>query len=104
MVDKIIQRGDQQASIFMQQKLKTATNEQKQEIFRAVLQQAYALMTSRFGNFLVQRLLEVCEPEQVAALIAEMRDRVVALTCQQFGCHVLQKVRLNTLYSSHFLF
>ncbi|CDS06392.1 hypothetical protein LRAMOSA08920 [Lichtheimia ramosa] len=91
MVDKIIQRGDQQASLFLQQKLKCVTEEQKQAIFEAILPQAYPLMTSRFGNFLVQRLLEVGTIDQVTALIGTMQGRVVALTCQQFGCHVLQK-------------
>lgn len=34
MVDKIIQRGDQQASLFLQQKLKCVTEEQKQAILK----------------------------------------------------------------------
>lgn len=91
LVDKIVQRGDQQASIYMQQKLKAASSDQKQAIFEAIVQRAYPLMTSRFGNFLVQRLLEVGEPEQVSVLIDKMRGNVAALTCQTFGCHVLQK-------------
>ncbi|KAI9247683.1 armadillo-type protein [Phascolomyces articulosus] len=92
MIDKIIQRGDQQASLFLQQKLKAATTkEQKQVIFESILPQAYPLMTSRFGNFLVQRLFEVGTPEQVSALITKMQGRIVSLTCQPFGCHVLQK-------------
>lgn len=101
MVDKIIQRGDQQASLFLQQKLKCVTEEQKQAIFEAILPQAYPLMTSRFGNFLVQRLLEVGTIDQVTALIGTMQGRVVALTCQQFGCHVLQKVRNTYTCVSH---
>ncbi|KAG2221320.1 hypothetical protein INT45_014004 [Circinella minor] len=92
MIDKIIQRGDQQASLFLQQKLKAAhTEEQKQIIFESILPQAYPLMTSRFGNFLVQRLFEVGSHQQISALIAKMQGRIVSLTCQPFGCHVLQK-------------
>ncbi|KAI8137955.1 armadillo-type protein [Fennellomyces sp. T-0311] len=91
MIDKIIQRGDQQASLFLQQKLKAATEEQKHAIFESILPQAYPLMTSRFGNFLVQRLFEVGTSEQIAALIAKMQGRIVSMTCQPFGCHVLQK-------------
>lgn len=98
-MDKIIQRGDQHSSIFLQQKLKGgATSEQRQAIFEAVLDQAYPLMTSRFGNFLVQRLFEVGTPEQVRSLMNTMRGRVVDLTCQPFGCHVLQKVSGNDLH------
>ncbi|KAI9495947.1 armadillo-type protein [Zychaea mexicana] len=91
MIDKIVQRGDQQASLFLQQKLKAATDEQKEAIFEAILPQAYPLMTSRFGNFLVQRLFEVGSRQQIAALISKMQGRIVSLTCQPFGCHVLQK-------------
>ncbi|ORY91330.1 armadillo-type protein [Syncephalastrum racemosum] len=92
LVDKIIQRGDQHSSIFLQQKLKGgATPDQRQAIFEAVLEQAYPLMTSRFGNFLVQRLFEAGTPDQVRSLMNTMRGRVVDLTCQPFGCHVLQK-------------
>jgi uncharacterized protein YabN with tetrapyrrole methylase and pyrophosphatase domain len=47
--------NDQQASIFLQQKLKVGTIEQKYEIVEAIVAQAYPLMVNRFGNFLVQR-------------------------------------------------
>ena len=69
IVDKIICNNDQQASIFLQQKLKVGTPEQKYEIVEAIISQAYALMVNRFGNFLVQRCFEhgrvrlPCHPE-----------------------------------------
>ena len=92
LVDRIIHDTDQQASIFLQQKLKCATVEQKESIFKAILKQAYALMTNRFGNFLVQRLLELGTPVQVKALADTMVGHVLGLTCEPFGCHVIQKV------------
>ena len=59
IVDKIVCNNDQQASIFLQQKLKAGTSEQKYEIIECIIQQAYPLMVNRFGNFLIQRCFEV---------------------------------------------
>lgn len=58
IVDKIVCNNDQQASIFLQQKLKVGTTEQKYDIVEAIVAQAYPLMVNRFGNFLVQRCFE----------------------------------------------
>ncbi|KAI8334009.1 armadillo-type protein [Chlamydoabsidia padenii] len=91
LVNRILRTTDQQASIYLQQKLKTCTLEQKQDIFQAVHREAYGLMTNRFGNFLVQRIFEVGTPEQVRLLAQTMKGRVLTLTCEPFGCHVVQK-------------
>lgn len=92
MVERITRDTDQQASLFLQHKLKfTSSSEQKLLIFTAVLSQAYALMTNRFGNFLVQRFFELGTPYQIQALAGEMRGRILELTCHPFGCHVVQK-------------
>ncbi|CEP15875.1 hypothetical protein [Parasitella parasitica] len=91
LVDRITKETDQQASIFMQQKLKCATAEQKQLIFKATLEQAYELMTNRFGNFLIQRQLELGTTEQIEALVQKMKGHILELTCEPFGCHVVQR-------------
>ncbi|KAF2129027.1 ARM repeat-containing protein [Dothidotthia symphoricarpi CBS 119687] len=91
IVDKIICNNDQQASIFLQQKLKVGTPEQKFEIVEAIISQAYALMVNRFGNFLVQRCFEHGTPEQVIAIAQAIRGNTLALSMDAFGCHVIQK-------------
>ncbi|KAI8647218.1 armadillo-type protein [Parasitella parasitica] len=91
LVDRITKETDQQASIFMQQKLKCATAEQKQLIFKATLDQAYELMTNRFGNFLIQRQLELGTTEQIEAVVQKMKGHILELTCEPFGCHVVQR-------------
>lgn len=48
IVDKIVCNNDQQASIFLQQKLKVGTTEQKYEIIEAIVAQAYPLMVNRW--------------------------------------------------------
>ncbi|KEF54673.1 uncharacterized protein A1O9_09115 [Exophiala aquamarina CBS 119918] len=91
IVDKIVCNNDQQASIFLQQKLKVGTAEQKFEIVESIVNQAYPLMINRFGNFLVQRCFEHGTPEQVVAIAEAIRGNVLSLSMDPFGCHVIQK-------------
>lgn len=91
IVDKIVCSNDQQASIFLQQKLKVGTAEQKFEIVSAIVDQAYPLMINRFGNFLIQRCFEHGTPEQVVAIANAIHGNVLSLSMDAFGCHVVQK-------------
>ncbi|CAN6636652.1 hypothetical protein TRVA0_016S00298 [Trichomonascus vanleenenianus] len=91
IVNRIVLDNDQQASIFLQQKLKVASPEQKNGIIGAIISQCYLLMINRFGNFLVQRCLEYGTPEQIAQLTERMIGNVVELAMDPFGCHVIQK-------------
>ncbi|KAK3946314.1 armadillo-type protein [Diplogelasinospora grovesii] len=91
IVDKIVCNNDQQASIFLQQKLKVGTPEQKYDIVEAIVAQAYPLMVNRFGNFLVQRCFEHGTPEQVVKIADAIRGNTLNLSMDPFGCHVVQK-------------
>ncbi|CRG86712.1 Meiotic coiled-coil protein 2 [Talaromyces islandicus] len=91
IVDKIVCNSDQQASIFLQQKLKVGTAEQKYEIIEAIVNQAYPLMINRFGNFLVQRCFEHGTPDQVIAIANAIKGNTLSLSMDSFGCHVVQK-------------
>ncbi|KAK4164981.1 armadillo-type protein, partial [Cladorrhinum sp. PSN259] len=91
IVDKIVCNNDQQASIFLQQKLKVGTPEQKFDIVEAIVAQAYPLMINRFGNFLVQRCFEHGTPEQVINIAEAIRGNTLNLSMDPFGCHVVQK-------------
>ena len=91
IVDKIVCNNDQQASIFLQQKLKQGTAEQKFEIVAAIIDQAYPLMVNRFGNFLVQRCFEHGTPDQIVAIAQAIRGNTLNLSMDAFGCHVVQK-------------
>ncbi|OQN98689.1 hypothetical protein B0A48_15355 [Cryoendolithus antarcticus] len=91
IVDKIVCSNDQQASIFLQQKLKLAPEEQKYGLIQAIIDQAYALMVNRFGNFLVQRCFEHGTPEQIVGIANAIRGNTLALSMDAFGCHVVQK-------------
>lgn len=91
IVDKIVYYNDQQASIFLQQKLKLAPAEQKHAIIDAIVAQAYPLMLNRFGNFLVQRCFEHGTQEHIDGIASAIRGNVLTLSMDAFGCHVVQK-------------
>ncbi|KAJ3074951.1 hypothetical protein HDU98_009726 [Podochytrium sp. JEL0797] len=92
LVDRIIRNQDQPASILLQQKLKTVINPSvRAEIQSAILEQSLNLIRNRFGNFLVQRCLEVGSPDEIHALTTSMLGCIVILSCDRFGCHVVQK-------------
>lgn len=91
IVDKIVCSNDQQASIFLQQKLKVANAEQKFEMIESIIGHSYPLMINRFGNFLIQRCLEHGTQEQVVAIANAIRGNVLNLSMDAFGCHVVQK-------------
>ncbi|KAH6571243.1 hypothetical protein BASA50_008103 [Batrachochytrium salamandrivorans] len=92
LVDKIIKTNDQPSSIYLQQRLKSDTMENRAHIFDAVYQQVISLMKNRFGNFLVQCCLDYCSQRQIWTLINCMRGQVVSLSCDRFGCHTIDCV------------
>ena len=49
--------ADQYGSRFIQQKLETATTEEKNMIFDEIIPQALTLMTDVFGNYVIQKVL-----------------------------------------------
>ncbi|KAF1810086.1 ARM repeat-containing protein [Eremomyces bilateralis CBS 781.70] len=91
IVGKIVDFNDQQASIFLQQKLKSGTEQQKHDIIDAILGSAYGLMINRFGNFLVQRCFEHGTTDQIRRLADSIRGNTLTLSQDPFGCHVIQK-------------
>ena len=50
--------GDQHGSRFIQQKLETAADDEKQLVFTEILPSALELMTDVFGNYVIQKFFE----------------------------------------------
>ena len=50
--------GDQHGSRFIQQKLESASSEEKQMVFDEILPNSLQLMTDVFGNYVIQKLFE----------------------------------------------
>ncbi|KIJ54299.1 hypothetical protein M422DRAFT_241548 [Sphaerobolus stellatus SS14] len=91
-INRIIKNSDQQASIFLQQKLKIADTAERKKIIDAVAQRGVEMMTNRFGNWAVQRCLEPpCELSDRMKIVQCMRGHIVELATNCYGTHVLQK-------------
>ncbi|CAH8282236.1 unnamed protein product [Eruca vesicaria subsp. sativa] len=83
--------ADQYGSRFIQQKLETATTDEKNMVYEEIMPQALALMTDVFGNYVIQKFFEHGLPAQRRELAEKLFDNVLALSLQMYGCRVIQK-------------
>nr|XP_043619094.1 pumilio homolog 2-like [Erigeron canadensis] len=83
--------ADQYGSRFIQQKLETATTEDKNMVFQEIFPQALTLMTDVFGNYVIQKFFEHGMPDQRRELAGKLLGHVLTLSLQMYGCRVIQK-------------
>ncbi|XP_071720028.1 pumilio homolog 1-like [Rutidosis leptorrhynchoides] len=83
--------ADQYGSRFIQQKLETATTEEKNMVFKEIFPQALTLMTDVFGNYVIQKFFEHGMPSQRREMAAKLLGHVLTLSLQMYGCRVIQK-------------
>ncbi|KAL6493363.1 hypothetical protein OROGR_032497 [Orobanche gracilis] len=83
--------ADQYGSRFIQQKLETATTEEKNMVFQEIFPQALALMTDVFGNYVIQKFFEHGMVPQRRELAGKLFGHVLNLSLQMYGCRVIQK-------------
>ncbi|XWS74946.1 hypothetical protein CRYUN_Cryun01aG0042000 [Craigia yunnanensis] len=83
--------ADQYGSRFIQQKLETATTEEKNMVFHEILPQALSLMTDVFGNYVIQKFFEHGSASQIRELADQLTGHVLTLSLQMYGCRVIQK-------------
>uniref|UniRef100_A0A7I4DEK1 PUM-HD domain-containing protein n=1 Tax=Physcomitrium patens TaxID=3218 RepID=A0A7I4DEK1_PHYPA len=83
--------ADQHGSRFIQQKLETATLEDKNMVFQEVLPRALVLMTDVFGNYVIQKFFEHGTHQQRRELASKLEGQVLVLSLQMYGCRVIQK-------------
>ncbi|XP_031249420.1 pumilio homolog 2 [Pistacia vera] len=83
--------ADQYGSRFIQQKLETATTEEKNMVYQEIMPQALALMTDVFGNYVIQKFFEHGLASQRRELASKLFGHVLTLSLQMYGCRVIQK-------------
>ncbi|CAI0393066.1 unnamed protein product [Linum tenue] len=83
--------ADQYGSRFIQQKLETATIDEKNMVYEEIMPQALALMTDVFGNYVIQKFFEHGLQSQRRELAAKLLGHVLTLSLQMYGCRVIQK-------------
>ncbi|URD83561.1 Nucleic acid binding protein NABP [Musa troglodytarum] len=86
---------DQYGSRFIQQKLETATNEEKNMVFEEIMPHALSLMTDVFGNYVVQKFFEHGSTAQRRKLSDQLNRHVLALSLQMYGCRAIEVVDLD---------
>ncbi|XP_027363195.1 pumilio homolog 4 isoform X2 [Abrus precatorius] len=92
IVDHVVQFStDQYGSRFIQQKLETASVEEKTSIFPEIIPHARALMTDVFGNYVIQKFFEHGTESQRKELANQLTGHVLPLSLQMYGCRVIQK-------------
>ncbi|KAJ4719986.1 putative Pumilio [Melia azedarach] len=83
--------ADQYGSRFIQQKLETATTEEKNMVFHEIMPHAFSLMTDVFGNYVIQKFFEHGTASQIRELADQLTGHVLTLSLQMYGCRVIQK-------------
>ncbi|XP_004486985.1 pumilio homolog 2-like [Cicer arietinum] len=83
--------ADQYGSRFIQQKLETASTEEKNMVYQEITPHALALMTDVFGNYVVQKFFEHGLASQRRELANKLYGHVLTLSLQMYGCRVIQK-------------
>ncbi|KAL1817220.1 hypothetical protein DCAR_0521642 [Daucus carota subsp. sativus] len=83
--------ADQYGSRFIQQKLETATTDEKTMVYKELFPQALTLMTDVFGNYVIQKFFEHGMASQRRELANKLIGQVLTLSLQMYGCRVIQK-------------
>ncbi|KAI3458670.1 hypothetical protein Pfo_015333 [Paulownia fortunei] len=83
--------ADQYGSRFIQQKLETASIQEKNMVFHEIMPQALSLMTDVFGNYVIQKFFEHGSASQIRQLAEQLIGHVLTLSLQMYGCRVIQK-------------
>ncbi|KAK9158833.1 hypothetical protein Scep_005407 [Stephania cephalantha] len=83
--------ADQYGSRFIQQKLETATIDEKNMVFQEIMPHSFSLMTDVFGNYVIQKFFEHGTASQRRELADQLTGHVLTLSLQMYGCRVIQK-------------
>lgn len=92
---------DQHGCRFLQRKFEEGVSEDVQKIFVEIIDHVVELMTDPFGNYLVQKLLEVCDEAQRMQILYKVtgKGQLVTISLNMHGTRAVQKL-IETLKSS----
>jgi hypothetical protein len=83
---------DQHGSRFIQQRLEGNNSEQERQLaYINLTQETLRLSVDVFGNYVMQKLLELGTAEQRKLIVSQLVGSVYMLSLQQYGCRVVQK-------------
>lgn len=83
---------DQNGSRVIQQKMDHAPREEVEALFDDLTdQQKQELVVDTFGNYVVQKFLDLAGVEAQDKVLVVLRGNMVTHSCDQYGCRVVQK-------------
>lgn len=82
---------DQEGSRFIQKKLDGATGDEIEYTFQEVKKHINELITDLFGNYVIQKFLEMGTSAHRKDILSSMRGLVIPLSLHMYGCRVIQK-------------
>uniref|UniRef100_A0A1D1XXP3 Pumilio 12 n=1 Tax=Anthurium amnicola TaxID=1678845 RepID=A0A1D1XXP3_9ARAE len=80
---------------FLQEKFAEGTPEDVHKVFVEIIDHVVDLMIDPYGNYLVQKLLEVCNEEQKMYIIRALTSKdgeLIRISCDMHGTRAIQKV------------
>ncbi|XVF67199.1 hypothetical protein PTKIN_Ptkin10aG0101300 [Pterospermum kingtungense] len=86
---------DQHGCRFLQRLFDEGTQQDVQIIFKEIIDHVVELMMNPFGNYLMQKLLEVCNEEQrmqILLMVTEEPGQLVRISLNTHGTRVVQKL------------
>ncbi|PON81884.1 Coatomer beta subunit [Trema orientale] len=86
---------DQHGCRFLQTMLLEGTPDDVQTIFNEIIEHVVELMMNQFGNYLMQKLLDVCNEEQrmqILVMVAAQPGELVKISMDSHGTRVVQKL------------
>ncbi|PQM33092.1 pumilio homolog 12 [Prunus yedoensis var. nudiflora] len=86
---------DQHGCRFLQRKFSEGAQKDVENIFFEIIDHIVELMTDPFGNYLIQKLLEVCgevQKMQILHSITKKPGELVRISCDMHGTRAVQKV------------
>lgn len=84
--------ADRAGSRFIQDKLQSASSEEKAEVYRELMEELIPLMTDVYGNYVVQKFFEHGTQEQKTNMALVIKNNMLRLSENKYGCRVVQKV------------
>ncbi|KAF7829929.1 putative pumilio-like protein 7, chloroplastic [Senna tora] len=92
---------DQNGCRFLQRMVDKGSSEDMQIVFEGIVDNVVELMMDPFGNYLVQKLLDVCREEQklqIVCMVTKEPGQLVRISLNTHGTRVVQKL-IETLNS-----
>ncbi|WOL03119.1 hypothetical protein Cni_G11839 [Canna indica] len=86
---------EQNGCRFLQRVFEKGNQDDVNIIFSEIIDHVVEIMTDPFGNYLVQKLVELCTEEQITHIIHEISHSATQLfriSCNQHGTRVVQKI------------